>query len=253
MLTPDPDIASEPLVRLARTWRTYVAHLGHPGTSLQFSVTVLPDRDGHGISALIRGNPSDEAIADALSAIDARLLIRVSATELPAALEWLVVAFEEELPAAELAHMLRYGREAAHGSDVALYAPSQVGNRYPIRANLKRFVEWVAMDDLVPVSKSPLEGKALAGLVASGASVLAVSATGDPLLLVYTTFSWVIVRVGDPILGALGEVLAEKVRHWLAESGDELISDEGARHAVKRQEAARRRLDELEFGREQED
>jgi hypothetical protein len=64
----------------------------------------------------------------------------------------------------------------------------------------------------VPVEESPPTGRSLASLIAGGGGSLVAGAADEPMMLAYAFGALVIVRVADPILSALGEGLAEKVR-----------------------------------------
>lgn len=67
------------------------------------------------------------------------------------------------------------------------------------------------------MEKSPLSQKVLSASVVGGSIVVTGAGTGRPLFIAYALGVWVFLRVGDPILGALGDGVAHKVRRWLAE------------------------------------
>jgi hypothetical protein len=182
--------------------RTYVTHLADNASQLQLSITVVtPHRPDVGVRGITFGfGQSLESVEEALGL---RRLSPVRPSSVTAALGW-VLAGQENVETLE--QLLKEQRPAGLG----LVPVPKVTPSYAFF--ILDFAEWASFAEVVPVEESPPTGRSLAALTAGGGGSLVAGASDEPMLLAYAFGALVIVRVADPILSALGEGLAEKVR-----------------------------------------
>jgi len=87
---------------------------------------------------------------------------------------------------------------------------TNAGSGHPLATAM--FAEEVVSAPIVIVEQSPPSGQSLASLAGAGGAALISMHTHDPLILVWGLGALVVVRVADPVLAALGDVLAARVR-----------------------------------------
>jgi hypothetical protein len=75
-----------------------------------------------------------------------------------------------------------------------------------------QLAQEVVSAPVVVVERSPPSGQSLASVVGAGGAALVTMHANDPLLLVWGVGALVVVRVADPVLAAVGELLAARIR-----------------------------------------
>jgi hypothetical protein len=189
------------------TAATYLAHLVDEETQMELSVVVFRREvriKRSGFTTVSRG-PSEEVF---LSDLGLNQVAVVRAADAASAVEWLLYLGADDVSR----NVEAFSEWLEPPSGARMYSPSQVPGLTDLGSGIGAFAERVALDPLIPIARSPVQGKPLSALLASGSGIFAAAATGEPMLLVYALGAWIIVRVGDPVLGALGEGLADKVR-----------------------------------------
>lgn len=82
----------------------------------------------------------------------------------------------------------------------------------------------IAGTPLTLIERSPVRGTTLATVTGAGAAALATDLADKPILLAYAFGALIVVRVADPVLAAVGDELAGKVRRLIGGQADPKVA-----------------------------